>query len=297
MQMVTLQGYFKETDMSARVINGKEIAGTIKEELKVEVKKMVEEGYQPTLAVILVGGDPASQVYVSHKKKACAYVGIQSLSYELPQEATEQDVLGLVATLNEQEAVNGILVQLPLPKHIDADKIIMAINPKKDVDGFHPVNVGNLSIGHPGFVSCTPAGIIELLKRTDVPIEGAECVIVGRSNIVGKPIGMLLTRENGTVTITHSRTRDIKAVCRRADILVVAIGRARFITKDYIKPGVTIIDVGINRTEEGKLCGDVDFESCKEIAGAITPVPKGVGPMTIAMLMYNTVHAAKQQLE
>lgn len=282
--------------MLAKIINGKEIAEIIKDELKIEVKEMKKKEVQPTLAVVLVGGDPASQVYVKYKKKACEYIGIKSLSYELPEDTLESEVLELVDRLNKQEDVNGILVQLPLPKHIDDDKVILAIDPKKDVDGFHPMNVGNLSIGHPGFVSCTPAGIIELLKRSNIQIEGKECVIVGRSNIVGKPIGMLLIRENGTVTTTHSRTKNIAEVCKRADILVVAIGRAKFVTKDFVKPGATIIDVGINRSEDGKLCGDVDFEDCKEIAGAITPVPKGVGPMTIAMLMNNTVLAARKNM-
>lgn len=281
--------------MSAKIIDGKATAAAIKEELKVTVAQMTEEGNQPTLAVVLVGDDPASHVYVKHKKKACAYVGIESVAYELPADTTESALLETVGQLNEDSNINGILVQLPLPSHIDEDKVIMAIDPKKDVDGFHPISVGNLSIGHDGFVSCTPAGIIELLRRSEIPMEGAEAVIVGRSNIVGKPVSMLLTRENATVTVTHSRTKDLKAVCKRADILVVAIGREKMVDSGYIKPGATVIDVGINRDAQGKLCGDVDYDDCLEIAGAITPVPGGVGPMTIAMLMTNCVKAAKNQ--
>ncbi len=281
--------------MAATIIDGKGIAAAIKEELKVKVSEMADNGNRPTLAVVLVGDDPASQVYVRHKKKACEYIGIESVSHELPSVATEKEVLALVETLNNDENINGILVQLPLPNHIDEDKVILAIDPSKDVDGFHPISVGNLSIGQDGFVSCTPAGIIELLKRIETPISGAECVVVGRSNIVGKPVSMLLTKENGTVTVAHSRTKDLKEVCLRADILVVAIGREKFIDGSYVKPGATVIDVGINRGADGKLCGDVDYESCLEVAGAITPVPGGVGPMTIAMLMSNCVDASMKQ--
>lgn len=281
--------------MSAKIIDGKAIAASIKDELKVKVAEMTEAGNRPSLAVVLIGDDPASQVYVKHKKRACDYVGIESLAYELPSSTSEEEVLALVNQLNEDHNINGILVQLPLPKHIDEDKVILAIKPSKDVDGFHPISVGNLSIGHEGFVSCTPAGIIELLKRSDIEMSGAEAVIVGRSNIVGKPVAMLLTRANATVTITHSRTKDLKDVCRRADILVVAIGREKFVKRDYVKLGATIIDVGINRNAQGKLCGDVDYADCLETAGAITPVPGGVGPMTIAMLMSNCVTAAQQQ--
>lgn len=281
--------------MSAKIIDGKAISAAIKEELKVKVETMTNAGNQPTLAVVLVGDDPASAVYVRHKKKACEYVGIESLAHEMPADTTEEALLKVVQELNEDSNVNGILVQLPLPKHIDEDKVIMAIDPAKDVDGFHPISVGNLSIGHDGFVSCTPAGIIELIKRSDVPMEGAEAVIVGRSNIVGKPVSMLLTRENATVTMTHSRTKDLKGVCKRADILVVAIGREKMVDSSYVKPGATVIDVGINRGADGKLCGDVDYEDCLETAGAMTPVPGGVGPMTIAMLMGNCVLAAEQQ--
>lgn len=281
--------------MSAKIIDGKGIAAMIKDELKVKVEGMTTAGNQPTLAVVLIGDDPASQVYVKHKKRACDYVGIESVAYELPSATSEEEVLALVKQLNEDSNINGILVQLPLPDHIDEDQVILAIDPAKDVDGFHPISVGNLSIGHKGFVSCTPAGIIELLKRSDIEMTGSEAVIVGRSNIVGKPVSMLLTRENATVTMTHSRTRDLQGVCQRADILVVAIGREKFIDASFVKPGAAIIDVGINRGADGKLCGDVDFEDCSDIAGAITPVPGGVGPMTIAMLMGNCVTAAEQQ--
>lgn len=279
--------------MSAIIIDGKKISQDIKDELKLEVVKLKEQGLEPTLAVVLVGQDPASQVYVRNKKIACEYVGIKSLSYELDEDTSEDKLLDLINELNNREDVNGILVQLPLPKHIDEEKIIMAIDPAKDVDGFHPVSVGNLSIGRKGFVSCTPAGIIELLKRTNISIEGKKCVIIGRSNIVGKPVSMLLLRENGTVTICHSRTKNLQEECKDADILIVAIGRAKFVTKDFVKEGAVVIDVGMNRLDNGKLCGDVNFEECKEIASAITPVPKGVGPMTIAMLMKNCVEAIK----
>ncbi|WP_343208892.1 bifunctional methylenetetrahydrofolate dehydrogenase/methenyltetrahydrofolate cyclohydrolase FolD [Anaerolentibacter hominis] len=276
----------------AQLIDGKKISSEIKEEIKEKVAELKEQGVEVTLAVIQVGADPASTVYVRNKKNACAYVGIRSLAYELPEETTQEELIKLVKELNEKEDVDGILVQLPLPGHIDEDTIIRTIRPDKDVDGFHPESVGKLSIGQPGFVSCTPAGIIQLLKRSGIPIEGKECVIVGRSNIVGKPMALLLLRENGTVTVCHSRTKDLKEVARRADILVVAIGRAKFITSDYVKEGAAVIDVGMDRDENGKLCGDVDFASVEPVAGAITPVPGGVGPMTIAMLMNNCVEAA-----
>lgn len=277
----------------ALVINGKEISAAIKEELKAEVANMTEEGIAVTLAVIQVGQDPASSVYVRNKKNACAYIGIHSLAYELPEETTEEELLTLVEQLNQRKDVNGILVQLPLPAHIDEDKVIKAIAPEKDVDGFHPQSVGALSIGQPGFVSCTPAGIIQLLKRSGVEIEGKECVVVGRSNIVGKPMALLLLRENGTVTICHSKTKNLKEVCKRADILICAIGKPKFFTKEYIKDAAAVIDVGIHRNENNKLCGDVDYDDVYPVAGAITPVPGGVGPMTIAMLMYNCVQSAK----
>lgn len=271
------------------IIDGKRISNEIKEELKKEVEVLGQKGISVTLAVILVGNDPASAVYVGNKKKACEYIGINSLTYELPEETKEEEVLALVKELNNRADVNGILVQLPLPKHIDEDKVIQTIDPKKDVDGFHPQSVGALSIGQKGFVSCTPAGIIELLKRSNIEIEGKECVVVGRSNIVGKPMAMLMLRENATVTICHSKTKDLKEVTKRADILIVALGKPRFITKDYVKEGAVVIDVGIHRDENNKLCGDVDYNDVVEVASAITPVPGGVGPMTIAMLMKNCV--------
>lgn len=276
----------------AKLIDGKKISSDIKEELKEKVSALREQGVEVTLAVIQVGCDPASTVYVGNKKKACAYIGIRSLAYELPEETTQEELLELVRGLNDREDVNGILVQLPLPKHIDEDTVIRTIAPEKDVDGFHPQSVGLLSIGQRGFVSCTPAGIIQLLKRSNISIQGKECVVVGRSNIVGKPMAMLLIRENGTVTVCHSRTKDLKEVTRRADILVVAIGQRQFITADYVKEGAVVIDVGMHRKEDGKLCGDVDFASVEPIASAITPVPGGVGPMTIAMLMNNCVESA-----
>lgn len=277
----------------AQLIDGKKISAEIKDELKEEVAAWKERGVEITLAVIQVGNDPASTVYVGNKKKACAYIGIRSLAYELPEETTQEELVALVKQLNDREDVNGILVQLPLPKQIDEDTVIRTIAPEKDVDGFHPQSVGMLSIGQKGFVSCTPAGIIQLLKRSGISIEGKECVVIGRSNIVGKPMAMLLIRESGTVTVCHSRTRDLKEVTRRADILVVAIGKRQFITADYVKEGAVVIDVGMHRKEDGKLCGDVDFDSVEPVAGAITPVPGGVGPMTIAMLMNNCVESVR----
>lgn len=277
----------------AKLIDGKKISGEIKDELKEKVAQLKEKGVEVTLAVIQVGNDPASTVYVGNKKKACAYIGINSLAYELPEETTQEELLDLVRQLNDRKDVNGILVQLPLPAHIDEDTVIRTIAPEKDVDGFHPQSVGLLSVGQKGFVSCTPAGIIQLLKRSGIEIDGKECVVVGRSNIVGKPMAMLLIRENGTVTVCHSHTKDLKEVTRRADILVVAIGKRQFITADYVKEGATVIDVGMHRKEDGKLCGDVDFDSVEPVAGAITPVPGGVGPMTIAMLMNNCVSSVE----
>jgi len=270
-----------------QMIDGKKISQEIKDELKQKAAAMKAAGEERCLAVIQVGSDPASSVYVNNKKKACAYIGIQSLSYELPEETTEDELLDIIAELNGRGDVNGILVQLPLPKHIDEERVLLAIDAKKDVDGFHPVNVGNLSIGRPGYVSCTPAGVIQLLKRSGVGIEGKECVVLGRSNIVGKPMAMLLLRENGTVTVCHSRTKNLKEITKRADILVVAIGKPRFVDESYVKEGAVVIDVGIHRNEGGKLCGDVDFERVAPHTSAITPVPGGVGPMTIAMLMAN----------
>lgn len=276
----------------AKIIDGKVISKQIKDELKEKVAGLKEEGKEIGMAVIQVGNDPASSVYVGNKKKACEYIGIRSESYELPEETSQEELLALIDRLNKDEGVHGILVQLPVPKQIDEDTVIKAISPKKDVDGFHPESVGALSIGQKGFVSCTPAGIIQLLKRSGIEIEGKECVVVGRSNIVGKPMALLLLRENGTVTITHSRTKNLKDVCRRADILVAAVGRPKMIDASYVKEGAVVIDVGIHRNENNKLCGDVDFESVEQVASAITPVPGGVGPMTIAMLMHNCVEAA-----
>ena len=278
----------------AYLIDGKRISAEIKEEVKERVAQLREKGVEGTLAVIQVGSDPASSVYVNNKHKACEYVGIRSLVYQLPEETTEEKLLELIKELNERNDVHGILVQLPLPKHIKEETVLLAIAPEKDVDGFHPMNVGNLNIGRKAYVACTPAGIIELLKRSNIEIEGKECVVLGRSNIVGKPMAMLMLRENATVTICHSRTKDLKEVTKRADILIVAIGKPKFITADYVKEGAVVIDVGIHRNEQNKLCGDVDFESVEPLASAITPVPGGVGPMTIAMLMKNCVESAEE---
>lgn len=279
----------------AKIIDGKLISAQIKDEVKQKTAELKQQGIEITLAVIQVGNDPASSVYVNNKKKACEYVGFRSLSYELPEETTEEELLALIDELNGRTDVNGILVQLPLPKAINEDKVLDAISPLKDVDGFHPQNVGCLSIGKPGYVSCTPAGVIQLLKRSDIEISGKECVVIGRSNIVGKPMALLLLRENGTVTIAHSRTKDLKEVTKRADILVVAVGKPKMIDAEYVKEGAVVIDVGIHRDENNKLCGDVDFESVSPICSAITPVPGGVGPMTIAMLMNNCLVSAELQ--
>lgn len=278
----------------AQLIDGKLISQQIKDELKEEVAQFKAEVIDICLAVIQVGSDPASSVYVRNKKKACAYIGVESRSYELPEETSEEELIKLVEELNADESVNGILVQLPVPDHIDEDKIIRTISPDKDVDGFHPVSVGRLWIGEKGFLSCTPAGIIQLLKRSNISIEGKECVIIGRSNIVGKPMAALLLRENGTVTVAHSRTKDLKEVAKRADILIVAIGKERFITSEYIKEGAVVIDVGMHRDEANHLCGDVDFADVEPHSSAITPVPGGVGPMTIAMLMNNCVETVRK---
>lgn len=279
----------------AKIIDGKEISQQIKDELKQKVANLKEQGKTGALAVIQVGQDPASSVYVRNKKNACAYIGIESLSYELPEETNEEELLKLIAELNAKEQVKGILVQLPLPEHICEDKVIRAISPQKDVDGFHPQSVGAMTIGEPGFLSCTPAGIIQLLKRSDVEIAGKHCVIIGRSNIVGKPMALLMLRENATVTITHSKTKNLKEVCKQADILIVAIGRPQFIGAEYVKEGAVVIDVGIHRDENNKLCGDVKFAEAEPIASAITPVPGGVGPMTIAMLMNNCVQSIEEE--
>lgn len=275
----------------AQIIDGKLISKQIKDELKEKVAELKAKGTEICLAVIQVGNDPASTVYVGNKKKACEYIGIKSLAYELPEETTEDELLQIIDKLNKDDSVNGILVQLPVPKHINDERIINAISPAKDVDGFSPASVGALSIGQKGFLSCTPAGIIQLLKRSGIEIEGKECVVVGRSNIVGKPMAMLLLRENGTVTVCHSRTKNLKEVCKRADILVAAVGKPKMIDASYVKDGAVVIDVGIHRNENGKLCGDVDFDSVEPVCSAITPVPGGVGPMTIAMLMNNCVEA------
>ena len=283
--------------MKDKIIDGKQISSVVKEELIPKVKKLKEQGINPGLAVVLVGDNPASKVYVGSKKKACEYIGIKSFSYELPKEVSEDDVLELVKTLNNDESVHGILVQLPLPKHINEEKVLLTIDPKKDVDGFHPMSVGALVVGAEGFVSCTPAGIIELLHRSNVKIEGKHCVVVGRSNIVGKPISMLLLKENGTVTVCHSRTKNLAQIVQQADIIIAAVGVPKMITQDMVKEGAVIIDVGINRLEDGTLCGDVDFDGCIEKASLITPVPGGVGPMTIAMLMNNCVISASKMLE
>ena len=277
-----------------KIIDGKAISMQIKEEIKKEAASLKEQGKNVTLAVIQGGDNPASCVYVRNKKKGCEYIGIGSLSYELKEETTQEELLSLIRELNAREDVNGILVQLPLPAHIDEDTVIREIDPKKDVDGFHPQSVGALCIGQPGFVSCTPAGIIELLKRSGVSLEGKECVILGRSNIVGKPMALLMLRENATVTIAHSRTKNLAEVTKRADILIVAIGKPKMITREYVKEGAVVIDVGINRDQNNKLCGDVDFDDVAPVCSAITPVPGGVGPMTIAMLLNNCMESVRK---
>ena len=277
----------------AKIIDGKQISLDIKNELKEKVAKYKEQGIEITLVVVKVGNDPASAVYVRNKEKACEYVGINSKTLALPEETTEEELLNVVKELNEDKNVNGILVQLPLPKHIDESKVLLTIDSTKDVDGFHPVNVGKMVIVEDTFLPCTPAGIIEMIKRTDIDIEGKECVVIGRSNIVGKPMAMLMLKENATVTIAHSRTKDLKEVTKRADIIVAAIGKAKFVTADYVKEGAVVIDVGMDRDENGKLCGDVDFESVSKVASAITPVPGGVGPMTVTMLLVNCLRSVE----
>ncbi len=279
----------------AELIDGKAISQAIKDEIKEATAKLAEKNIKPCLAVILCGNDHASSVYVANKKKACEYCGFDSISIELPEDTTQAELLEKIAELNNDKKVNGILVQLPLPSHIDENAVITAIAPEKDVDGFHAVSVGNLLIGRPGFVSCTPAGVIQLLKRSGVEIEGKECVVIGRSNIVGKPMAVLMLRENATVTVCHSRTTDLRKICKRADILIVAIGKPRMIDDTFVKEGAVVIDVGIHRLEDKKLCGDVDFEKVKKIASKITPVPGGVGPMTIAMLMKNCLEGCLRQ--
>ncbi len=276
-----------------QIIDGKKISQEIKDELKEKAAAMAKEGKKVALAVIQVGNDPASSVYVRNKKKACEYIGIESFSYELPEETTEEELVALIEKLNADAWVNGILVQLPLPEQINEEKIIQTISPDKDVDGFHMQNVGALCTGGKGYVSCTPLGIITLLKRSGIEIAGKRCVVMGRSNIVGKPMAMLLLRENGTVTICHSKTQDMKEITRQADILVVAIGKPKFVDETYVKEGAVVIDVGIHRNAENKLCGDVDFDKVAPHTSAITPVPGGVGPMTIAMLMNNCVSSVE----
>lgn len=278
--------------MSANIIDGKAISAAVKEQVRDEIAR---DKLTVGLAVVIVGDDPASRVYVNNKKKACEFCGIKSYEYALPADTTQNELLELIDTLNADKNVNGILVQLPLPKHLDEKAVIERISPNKDVDAFHESNVGRIMIGNYSFLPCTPAGCMELIHSTGVEVAGKECVVIGRSNIVGKPMAMLLLHENGTVTVCHSKTRDLAEVCRRADILVAAVGRPNFVTADMVKPGAVVIDVGINRLENGKLCGDVKFDEVSGIAGWITPVPGGVGPMTIAMLMRNTVTAARIQ--
>lgn len=279
----------------AEIIDGKAIAAAVRQDAASEVRALVEKGIQPGLAVVIVGDDPASRIYVNNKKKACQEIGVYSEEYALPATTTQEELLQLIHKLNEKKEINGILVQSPLPKGLDEKAVVENIDPQKDVDAFHAVNVGKIMIGNFQFLPCTPAGVIELLDRSGVSIEGKRCVVVGRSNIVGKPMAMLLLHRNGTVTMCHSRTKNLAEICREADILVAAVGKPKFITKDMVKPGAAVIDVGMDRDENGKLCGDVDFNAVKEIAGYITPVPGGVGPMTIAMLMKNVVCAAKIQ--
>ena len=279
-----------------QIIDGKKVSANVKERVRLECERLVKEhGVTPGLAVVIVGDDPASRVYVNNKKKACELVGFKSEEYALPAETTQEELLSLVDTLNNKDDINGILVQLPLPKHLDDKSVIERISPKKDVDAFHAVNVGKIMLGEYDFLPCTPAGVMEMLHQYEIPVEGKQCVVIGRSNIVGKPMGMLLLHENGTVTICHSRTKNLKEVCQRADILVAAVGRAKFVTADMVKDGAVVIDVGMNRDENGKLCGDVDFENVKDKCSYITPVPGGVGPMTIATLMKNTIKACKLQ--
>ena len=277
----------------AQLIDGKKISAEIREEIKVKTAVFAEKyGYLPGLAVVIVGENPASQVYVRNKKKACEQVGFYSEVHELPESTTQDELNALVDRLNVDEKIHGILVQLPLPKHLDENEVLLRIDPKKDVDAFHPYNVGKIMIGDYDFLPCTPAGVMALLDRSGIEIAGKKCVVIGRSNIVGKPMAMLLLHANGTVTVCHSRTKDLAAVCREADILVVAIGRADFVGADMVKEGAVVIDVGMNRRADGKLTGDVDFAAVEPIASAITPVPGGVGPMTITMLLENTLTAA-----
>lgn len=277
----------------AKIIDGKAVSAKVKEQVRKEAEVLKGKGVKIGLAVVIVGDNPASRVYVNNKKKACAEVGFESYEYALPESTTEAELLELVEKLNNDDKVNGILVQLPLPKQINENAIINAIRPDKDVDAFHPENVGHIMIGDFSFLPCTPAGVMELIAETGVDVCGKNCVVIGRSNIVGKPMAMLLLHKNGTVTICHSRTKNLAEICANADILVAAVGKAGFVTPDMVKEGAVVIDVGMNRNAEGKLCGDVDYAACFDKAGYITPVPGGVGPMTIAMLMRNTLTAAK----
>lgn len=279
--------------MSATIIDGKAVSARIRAELRAEVEELDAKGITPGLAVIIVGDDDASHRYVKNKKKGCEELGIYSEVHELPAETTQEELIALVKQLNADPQLDGILVQLPLPRHIDEKAVIEAIDPQKDVDAFSEVNVGRIMIGNYSFLPCTPAGIMELIAQTGIDLCGKECVVIGRSNIVGKPMAMLLLHANGTVTICHSRTRNLSEITRRADVLVAAVGKPKFVTADMVKPGAVVIDVGMDRDENGKLCGDVDFEAVKEVAGYITPVPGGVGPMTITMLLKNTITAAK----
>lgn len=281
----------------AKILSGKTVSARVKQELKIEAENLTKAGTKPGLAVVIVGDDSASKVYVANKEKACAELGIYSEKYALSADTTEDELLNLIKKLNSDDKIHGILVQLPLPKHLDDKTIINNILPSKDVDAFHPTNVGRIMIGDFDFVPCTPAGIMELIHESGVEVGGKECVVIGRSNIVGKPMSMLLLHENGTVTVCHSKTADLKAQTRRADILVAAVGIPKFVKADMVKPGAVVIDVGMDRDENGKLCGDVDFDEVEKVASAITPVPGGVGPMTIAMLMRNTITAAKRAHE
>lgn len=281
----------------AKILSGKTVSARVKQELKIEAENLTKAGTKPGLAVVIVGDDSASKVYVANKEKACAELGIYSEKYALSADTTEDELLALIKKLNADDKIHGILVQLPLPKHLDDKTIINNILPSKDVDAFHPTNVGRIMIGDFDFVPCTPAGIMELIHESGVEVGGKECVVIGRSNIVGKPMSMLLLHENGTVTVCHSKTADLKAQTRRADILVAAVGIPKFVKADMVKPGAVVIDVGMDRDENGKLCGDVDFDEVEKFASAITPVPGGVGPMTIAMLMRNTITAAKRAHE
>ncbi len=279
-----------------QIIDGKKVSAQVKEEVKKQTLELKEQyGITPGLAVVIVGDDPASRVYVNNKKKACEFVGFKSEEFSLPAETTQEELLNLVKTLNEKKDINGILVQLPLPEHLDDKAVIEAIDPLKDVDAFHAVNVGKIMLGEYDFMPCTPAGVMEMLHSYNIPVNSKNCVVIGRSNIVGKPMSMLLLHENGTVTICHSRTQNLAEICSKADILVAAVGKPKFVTADMVKEGAVVIDVGMDRDENGKLCGDVDFENVKDKCSYITPVPGGVGPMTVATLMKNTLKAAKIQ--